>query len=313
MVAHDGNLFVLGGRRIQPVDVYDPIANQWTQKSSTPIEVHHFQAVSVGGSIFMVGAMNGRFPTEKPLEKVVVYHPAADQFEFIHHIPPSRRRGASGAATWKGKIYLVGGITNGHTSGTVAWLDVYDPENGVWEKRSDAPHARDHCTAAVVGNYLFAIGGRITTIDDVFSNTVPIVDVYDLVNQQWLPDTMPPLPTPRAGLMATVFDGKIFVAGGESGTRPTAHDEVEVLDPIKRQWQRVSPLRNGRHGTGLGEIDGRLYVAVGSGRRGAKPELDSLESLIVRRVESPQPGNSEPLGGKRALDQAPSDPIAPEF
>ena len=42
-----------------------------------------------------------------------------------------------------GKIYLVAGIIDGHTSGTVAWFDEFDPETGVWTPLADAPRARE--------------------------------------------------------------------------------------------------------------------------------------------------------------------------
>lgn len=298
MVGHHGKIYVLGGRRIHPADVFDPQTNRWFPRATMPIELHHFQAVSVGQSIYLVGAMNGPFPSEKPLEKVVVYTPQDDRFEMIHHIPASRRRGAAGAAVYQEKIYLVGGITNGHVDGTVNWLDVYDPKTGAWEKLSDAPHARDHCTAAIVDDKLYAIGGRVTTRQNIFSDTVAEIDVYDLRSNQWMADETLTIPVPAAGLMSTVVkksdqsdEPEIYVAGGESGTRATAHDEVYALNPRTRSWRKIASLKQGRHGTGLALVDHRLYVAVGCGRRGGKPELDSIEVLDLQSSRSNPPNN----------------------
>ena len=58
-VAVDGKLYLLGGRRIQPADIFDPATKHWTRGAEGPIEFHHCQAVAVDGSIYMVGAMNG--------------------------------------------------------------------------------------------------------------------------------------------------------------------------------------------------------------------------------------------------------------
>ena len=123
LVAFDDKLFLIGGRRINPVSVYDPATNKWTNKSKSPLELHHFQAVVWGKGIYLMGAMTGRFPREKPVEKIVVYYPETDTFDFVHTIPEARRRGGSGAVVYNGKIYVAGGITNGHIDGTVAWLD----------------------------------------------------------------------------------------------------------------------------------------------------------------------------------------------
>src|SRR3712207_3186322 len=38
-----GNKFyLLGGRGIKPVQVFDPVNKTWTNKANTPIELHHF-------------------------------------------------------------------------------------------------------------------------------------------------------------------------------------------------------------------------------------------------------------------------------
>ena len=51
-----GNLFyLLGGRRIQPVDIFNPTQGLWTKGAPPPVEIHHFQAVPFEGKIYLVG------------------------------------------------------------------------------------------------------------------------------------------------------------------------------------------------------------------------------------------------------------------
>jgi len=38
-------IYLLGGRRIQPADIYDPATRTWTLGAPPPVEVHHFQPV----------------------------------------------------------------------------------------------------------------------------------------------------------------------------------------------------------------------------------------------------------------------------
>ena len=45
-VESKGKFYLLGGRGIKPVDIYDPETNTWTKGAAPPIEIHHFQAVS---------------------------------------------------------------------------------------------------------------------------------------------------------------------------------------------------------------------------------------------------------------------------
>ncbi len=53
-IEFQGKFYLIGGRRIQPVDIYDPVANSWSSASKPPIEVHHFQPIIVNDQIHKV-------------------------------------------------------------------------------------------------------------------------------------------------------------------------------------------------------------------------------------------------------------------
>lgn len=277
-----GKLYLLGGRRINPVDVFDPKTGKWTQSSLSPIELHHFQAVTVDDVIYILGAFTGQWPNETPVERVIKYYPEHDTFEYSHEIPIARQRGAAGAAYHDGKIYIVGGITDGHMGGYRPWLDAYDPKTGEWQTLPDAPNARDHFQAVVVGNKLYAVAGRHSSqaTNQGFELTLAAVDVFDFSSEQWksLPFSAN-LPTQRAGNMAISWQDKVIVAGGESGNQIAAHNEVEVFDPKTQQWSVWSDLNQGRHGSGLVILDNTLYTASGCAQRGGEPELFTVEAL----------------------------------
>lgn len=281
-VAHQNKIYLIGGRRINPVSVYDPEHNTWTDLSPSPLELHHFQAVVWGEGIYLMGAMTGKYPSEKPVEKIVVYYPASETFEFVHSIPPARRRGGAGAVTYEGKIYLVGGITNGHISGTVSWFDQYDPVTGDWKPLPDMPHARDHISVSIANGKLIVAGGRQTNRKDgnPFSNTVAQTDVFNFKSGRWeTPDASSNIPTTRAGAMAFSYGDLAIVGGGESMAQKTAHSNVEAFDVNSRTWKQWPKLNHGRHGTGFAIVGDYVYTAAGSLRRGGKPETEILERL----------------------------------
>ncbi len=281
-VAHDDKLYLIGGRRINPVDVYDPDTNAWTQKSKTPIEIHHFQAVTIGDKIYIIGAMTGGWPGETPLENVIIYHPKDDRFEISHPIPKDRRRGGAGAAVYNGKIYIIGGITNGHRDGYVSWFDEYDPATGAWRVLPDAPHPRDHFSAAVSGDKLYAFAGRRSehAIGNNFGQTQKIGDVFNFSAGAWEPVTPNlALPTPRAGNMALAWNNEIIIGGGESDTQIAAHNEVQAFNTVSRTWRDWPALNEGRHGSAFAVSGGYLWTASGCAKRGGKPELTTLERI----------------------------------
>ncbi len=284
-----GDLFyLLGGRGDRPVQVYDPDTQTWETRSTPPFQMHHFQAVTFEGKIYVMGAFTEGFPEEKPIPNIYIYDPATDEWTMGPEIPADRRRGSAGVVVYDDRFYLVCGIRNGHTDGHVAWLDRFDPRTGTWTRLADAPRARDHFQAVVIDGKLYAAAGRRSSYatGQVFQLTEEIVDVYDFSTGTW--SSLPlsaNLPTERAGTAAVAFQGNLVVLGGESGRRlpedgnegpPSAHSEVEAFDPSTGTWSPMLPMIEGRHGTQAIVHDGKIYIAAGSRTLGGT-EINSHE------------------------------------
>ena len=131
--------YLLGGRGIRPVSIFDPVSKLWTQGNPPPVEIHHFQPVIYNDEIYLLGAMTGGYPGETPLPNVYVYNPARDEWRTGHEIPAERRRGGAGVAIHDGLIYLVCGIRDGHRGDHKRWLDTYNPATGRVESAARCP------------------------------------------------------------------------------------------------------------------------------------------------------------------------------
>ncbi len=303
LVAYKDNLYLIGGRRINPVDVFNTQTRTWTEKSKPPLEIHHFQAVTVNNVIYILGAMTGQWPNEKPLERVLIYYPDTDEFKFGPEIPKARRRGGAGAVFYNEKIYLIGGITNGHMDGYVNWFDAFDPKTGAWEVLPDAPHMRDHFQTAIAKDKLYAFAGRHSEwrAELGFEQTIIPGDIFNFKTGKWEKGRKSTnIPTPRAGNMIIANGNHIIVGGGESGTQTRSHSEIEAFNVTDETWTRWPDLIEGRHGSGFAIVDGYLYTASGSGNRGGGPELTTIERLkLPKSVNTPDVSladGSEPSG-----------------
>ncbi len=282
--AFDGKFYLFGGRRIQPVDIFDPQTQTWSHGAKPPMEIHHFQPVIVGREIWLLGTMTGIFPRETPLETVFIYAPDEDKWREGPAIPQARRRGASGCALHSdGWIYVVGGIIDGHFSGTQAWFDRINPETGEWQILPDAPNKRDHAPCAIAGNKLYFFGGRETgrhngtDFNQLFFDTIGDVDVYDFDSGEWSVHNEP-LPIQTAAGGTGVVGDKIYYVGGEAGRMET-FSETQILDTSAGKWSMGPHLNRSRHGTNCCIHDRKLWICAGSGARGGEPELTSLECL----------------------------------
>ncbi|MEM7309808.1 MAG: kelch repeat-containing protein [Planctomycetota bacterium] len=271
-----GKFYLMGGRGSRPVEEFDPVTETWTDLGLPPLQMHHFQPVVWGGKIYAVCAFEGGYPNETAVPNIWIFDPSTAAWQMSSAIPPARNRGAAGAVVYDDFIYVVGGNNQGHNGGYVPWLDRYDPATDTWTALADAPHARDHFTAAVIGNKLYAAGGRQTEQPNPFVNTIGPVDVYDFTSGQWA--NMPePIPTQRAGTMTIARDEHLVVIGGESPG--TAHDETEALDVGTGEWLALPGLNQARHSGGAVLYQDHVYCAAGSGNAGGNPELDTQESL----------------------------------
>lgn len=276
----DNTFYLMGGRRIQEVSIFNPKTNTWTSGAKPPIEIHHFQGVAYKGNIYAIGAHTGKYPHETPLKHAYVYNTKTDSWSKGFSMPEGRVRASTTANVYKNKLYIACGIIDGHWDGHVKWFDVYDFKTGKWAKLPDAPRVRDHATSVICNDKLYLLGGRVSSgkIKKVFELTVPEVDVYDFKTGKW--STMDkPVPTQRAGCTSICIGDKILFTGGESINQKTAHNEVEYLDTKTGDWGVLPSLITGRHGTQLIWNKKQLYIASGCGQKGGRPELTTIEKF----------------------------------
>jgi N-acetylneuraminic acid mutarotase len=273
-----GNFYLVGGRQISPVEVFDPKTDTWSQMAPPPIEMHHFQALVYHNEVYVVMGMTGGYPHEKPLDHIYIFNPAANSWRTGAEIPADRRRGAGGAVIYQDKFYITCGITDGHWTGSVDWLDQYDPKTGEWKKLNDAPVARDHFRAVTVGDKLYCIAGVQSNAmqKKLLDKTIDEVDVYDFKTGIWSVAAAK-LPTPRAGVATVAISNDILVVGGESLAQKTSHNIVEVFNLKTGEFTTLPPLVEGRHAGAALYFDKKIYAVAGVGNSGGSPLLTSLE------------------------------------
>jgi N-acetylneuraminic acid mutarotase len=285
-VAVNGKIYLIGGRGDNPISVYDPATNSWSNKSGAGLEMHHFQAVEYKGKIYVMGAFNGGWGNEVPIPNVWTYDVAADQWTEGPTIPEGRRRASAGVVVYNDKIYMVSGIINGHFSGHVPWLDEFDPNTGEWKLLPDAPRSRDHFHAAVYDGKIYAAAGRNSREDNIFGDTKSEIDVYDINAGQWTTlDTT--IPTPRAGNSAIIYKNELLIIGGESMSQDEAHAETEVLNLNNYSWAKMANMQIGRHGTQAVIIGNKIFMPSGSIMRGASetPTTEFFENDATQAAD----------------------------
>ncbi len=286
--------YVMGGRESDAVRIYDPLDGsdgRWTSGATSPIQLHHFQAVELDGLIYAIGAMTGPYPYEPPVENVYIYDPLADRWITGPAMPSDRLRGSSGTVVHDGLIYWISGNTNGHVGPVTAMVDVYDPAMGSFTALAEIPHPRDHFFATLHEDSIYVIGGRRSVPEaGAFEPTIAEIDVYDIAGDVW--QTLPAsvnLNPPRAAAATDRIGEEIIIAGGESGSEePMAHVEAQAFNPATGQWRNLADMLTPRHAAQAIVSNGGFYLAAGSPYRGGPGgAVLNTEALFLAGVTTP--------------------------
>lgn len=281
VAAANGLHYLIGGRRLKPVSIYDPLTQTWTEAPGPGRQIHHMQCVAApDGKIWIPSSWTGGFPTERAHTVIWIFDTNTNTWSTKPGMAAERLRGGSASVLWGDKIYVSHGNVGGHGehATSVSWLDVYDIPTETWTALEDGPHPRDHTGGGVVDGRLCVAGGRDGGTKNFFNAVVPETDCYDFSTSEWT--TEENIPTPRAGsAYGVACSGELMVAGGEGFKM--AFDSFELFDG--ENWTEGAKLNTARHGTGLAVHScecGVVTIASGSGRQGGRPELNDTESLV---------------------------------
>jgi N-acetylneuraminic acid mutarotase/glucose/arabinose dehydrogenase len=275
----NGKLYLfggLGGGSEGKVQIYDPVANQWTEGAPMPFAAGSSSSAVIGSQVYVAGGIVGSSTTTQAAR----YTPATDTWQAIAPMPQGRNHAA--AESDGAKMFVFGGRGPGSGDGNFVangfdTVQIYDPATDSWKSSLDPgstleplPQARGGMGTAVFANGEFWVMGGETldgpgaTADHVYDR----VDVYNPATNSWR--TGPAMPTARHGIFPVLDGTRIHVAGGgvkAGGSSSTVH-EVLDLEPAAAVAFSKSSLAGETSSlpTSLQfGPDGRLYVAQQNG------------------------------------------------
>jgi len=214
--------FTAGGATTNAFEAYDPATNRWQRLEPLLIGVNHPGMAATGGRLYVLGGYQGP-GLGRPTAAVQVFDPATDRWSELPPMPTPRDHLAAGVIG--GKIYAVGG--RNRQSLTLDALEVYDPAARRWSRLPPIPTGRSGHAAAAVGECLYVFGGEGNRAAQggVFAE----VEAYNARTNAW--KALSPMPAPRHGIMAAVWDGKIYLPGGADVQGLGAVNTSDVFDP----------------------------------------------------------------------------------
>lgn len=245
-----GDLYVFGGYWVSNKTwKYTPSTNTWTEKAAFQTGREELASAVIGGKIYVAGGAEYSGANSTLLD---CYDPAADAWESKAPMPVGQKRFTLSEAG--GKLYAIGGDAS---------VLCYDPASNAWTAKTPMPTTRACHSAAVLNGKIYVTGG-------VFGNTSSLsslqrVDCYDPEADVWT--TRAPMAFGRYEHDSTVYDGKLYVFGGNSSLAGYAYPaEIECYDPGTNSWTTLSPMSTGRIGLCTEALNGKIYAVGGTSR-----------------------------------------------
>jgi len=190
--------------------------------------------------------------------------------------PLPTKRFEVGAVSTGGKIYIIGGESNGRPATTLNTR--YDPATNRWTDLAPIPHETSHPGIAAANGKIFLLGG-FTAVPH--TGAMNIAFEYDIAGNKW--SALPPLSSPRASVGTAFVDGKLHAIGGRGLDKATVNIH-EVYDPATKKWSNAAPLPTARDHAGVIVVDGKIHVI--GGRTAEGTDLVTLHDVYDPKTDS---------------------------
>jgi N-acetylneuraminic acid mutarotase len=241
-------------------------ANSWTSRANTPYDQFIFgydlgmAPNSAGQSI--VYAFGGTSSDEGGTGKTVkAYNVPANTWT-------SKQSNvgvflSNGVGKIGNKLFFSGGyVTAGSLPDATNALWAYDYSNDQMIRKANLPIFSAEGVSAVINGKLYVLPGACNGNGYPNPGYCAVEETrrfyrYDPASNQWTSIRQAPH-FHRKGA-ATVFDGKLFVAGGFNGSQPVA--DLDVYNPTTNSWSTLAHMPIGGTASGAA-LSGQFYVVV---------------------------------------------------
>lgn len=226
----DGRYYVVGGvERIvsgtfevrNSTYVYDPATDAWTRVADLPQALGGVAVATANGKLYAFGGFDSRGYHHGNVDTTYEYNPVVNTW-LTRTALISGTRSLAGAASLNGKIYLVGGITDGDPyTATLGTLIIYDPAADTWQVGASVSQNRSLALAVAPDNAIYAFGGE--------GGEGALYNRYDPVLNQWDRLSTYYADPYRSGVGAAYARGRLFIVGGYDSFFTLTTQNVESL------------------------------------------------------------------------------------
>jgi hypothetical protein len=246
-----------------------PVAG-WQLRHESLEAVQQVSAAVLDGRIWVAGGVTT--PT-KATASSQFYDPTIDAWELGPPLPEAVHHAM--LVTYRNQLVLIGGfLPRGDDLLAVTSPRVlfFDGSAGRWVEGPPLNHPRAAAAAAVVGDKIVVVGGRVGHPEQLVGQT----EVYD--GNAWHDGA--DIPVPGDHLAAAADPAYLYAVGGRKFTAGSNTDAVQRYEPATDQWITLTALPEPTSGAGAAIIDGQLLVAGGETTTTVSPTVHAYDLTI---------------------------------
>jgi N-acetylneuraminic acid mutarotase len=263
-----------------PLITSPAMALSWSEGATMPTPRAEITATNIGDDIYVIGGFD---ESRDPSDAVEVYNVKNNSWKSVAPVPQGVHHSA--AASYDGKIYLVGGFISREWIPTNQ-LFIYDPIKDQWTEGKSMPTPRGALNALFVNGTLYAMGGHTG------DRTLNINEAYDPITNKWISKAS--MPTARNHAASAAADNKIYVVGGRThGITARVNVNVnEMYDTQTDKWTAAEPMTSNRSGIAAAPINNSFFVFGGEDlikTYGNNEEYDTQDGRWISQEPMPTP------------------------
>ncbi len=278
------------GTVLNSAEIYDPATRTFTPTTSmATARVLHSAAMMPDGRVLVVGGTTILSDALQALanaqSSAEIYNPTTGTWSAAPSmarrlLAPGLHRVSTGRVLVSGGFEVTVFFGIPIPVGSVVSCQLFNPTTNTWGSAASMPSSRavHQTTAAYLPNgHLVVTGGATSGPDLTMAAAIARADFYNAATNAWT--ALPDMAQARLGHSATLFGGRIVVAGGTQGSlaAPTPIADVAALDPTTLTWSPLLPLNTVRGGhVAAVTADGMLCLFGG---QDATASLRTIETI----------------------------------
>ena len=240
-------VMVVGGKinlkGLKACHIFDLKSRRWSKGPSLPIEMMFCRATLVGKYVYICGLYKEFLRMNIEKENV--------DWQRL----PSMKVDGLGCELVSDSRYVYRiGDNNRRTT-----FSRFDTKDKVWESLPSLSEGRSMFGAAMIGDEIYAIGGRSGLSGDTILNSI---EIYNCWTNKWRPGAQ--LPRSLFGHSVHAIENFVFVSGGQSTYNSNPLASMFVLNVSNQEWSQVDVhLSTGVTGHSMLSLGWKMFIFEG--------------------------------------------------